>query len=187
MLRFPIYCCCLAPQLCLTLGDPMHSSPPGSSVLGVFQTRILEWVDISFSRGSSRPRNQTHVSWIAGRFFTVEPPGNPSYLRIKWVKICKVFRRVSDLFSCPFSNIVNKHTSTYTHMRSSSSYLSSDEREKDIASWLIMWKLHFIPCPVHCPSKSRDIHRACEIRAVCRGGSPATWGFSFLSRHWDEV
>ena len=108
-------------------------------------------------------------------------------VRIKWVKICKVFRRVSDLFSCPFSNIVNKHTCTQTHMKSSSSYLSSDEREKDIASWLIMWKLPFIPCLVHYTSKSQDTHRACEIRAVSRGGSPATWGFSFLSRHWDEV
>ena len=60
VLQFPIYCCLVA-QSCLTLGDPTDSSPPGSSVHGVFQTRILEWVDISFSRGCSRPRDQTHV------------------------------------------------------------------------------------------------------------------------------
>ena len=55
---------------CPTLGDPMDCSPPGSSVHGILQARILEWVAISFSRGSSRPRNQTQVSSIAGRFFT---------------------------------------------------------------------------------------------------------------------
>ena len=50
--------------------DPMVCSLPGSSVHGILQARILEWVAISFSRGSSQSRNQTHVSCIAGRFFT---------------------------------------------------------------------------------------------------------------------
>ena len=45
---------CSVAQLCLTLWDPMDCSPPGSSVHGIFQARILEWVAISFSRGSSR-------------------------------------------------------------------------------------------------------------------------------------
>ena len=53
-----------------TLCDPMDCSPPGSSVHWVSQARILEWVAISFSRGSSQFRNQTHVSCIACRFFT---------------------------------------------------------------------------------------------------------------------
>ena len=48
----------------------MVCSPPGSSVHGILQARILEWVAISFSRGSSWPRNQTRVSCIAGRWFT---------------------------------------------------------------------------------------------------------------------
>ena len=52
-------------------------SPPGSSAHGILQVRILEWVAISFSRGSSRPRYNTRVSCLAGRFFTVEPPGKP--------------------------------------------------------------------------------------------------------------
>ena len=52
------------------LCDPMDCSLPGSSVHGIFQARILEWVAISFSR-SSRPRDQTQVSHIAGRRFTV--------------------------------------------------------------------------------------------------------------------
>ena len=58
-------------QLCPTLCDPMDCSLPGSSIHGIFQTRVLEWVAISFSRGSSRPRDQTQVSRIAGRLFTV--------------------------------------------------------------------------------------------------------------------
>ena len=49
------------------LCDPMDCSLPHSSVHGIFQARVLEWVVISFSRGSSRPRNRTQVSRIAGR------------------------------------------------------------------------------------------------------------------------
>ena len=53
-------------QLCPTLCDPMDCSLSGSSVHGILQARILEWVAISFSRGSSQPRDQTRVSHIAG-------------------------------------------------------------------------------------------------------------------------
>ena len=56
-------------QLCLTLCDPVD--PPGSSIHGIHQARVLEWVAISFSRGSSRPRNRTQVSHIAGRRFNL--------------------------------------------------------------------------------------------------------------------
>ena len=58
-------------QSCQTLCNPMDCSPSGSSVHGIFQARALEWVAISFSRGSSQPRDQTRVSHIAGRRFTV--------------------------------------------------------------------------------------------------------------------
>ena len=54
-----------------TLFDPMNCSPPRSSVHGIFQARIMEWVAIPFSRGSSRPRDQTRVSCMTGRFFTI--------------------------------------------------------------------------------------------------------------------
>ena len=62
---------------CLTFCNSMYCSPLGSSVHGISEARILEWVTISFSRGSS-PREQTCVSYIsciAGRFFTPEPLG----------------------------------------------------------------------------------------------------------------
>ena len=55
---------CPIVKSCLTLGDPTDYSPPGSSVHGIFQARILEWVAISFSRGSSWPRVQTCISCI---------------------------------------------------------------------------------------------------------------------------
>ena len=51
--------------------DPMDCSPPGSSVHGIYQAGILEWVIISFSRGSSWPRDRTQVSHIADRFVSV--------------------------------------------------------------------------------------------------------------------
>ena len=57
-------------QSCPTLCDPVDYSLPGSSVHGILQARILEWVAISFSRGSSRSRDQNQVSRIADRFFT---------------------------------------------------------------------------------------------------------------------
>ena len=60
-------CCCLycwVSKSCLTLCDPMDCSPPGFSVHGISQARVLEWVAISFSRGSSWTRDRTHVSWI---------------------------------------------------------------------------------------------------------------------------
>ena len=58
-------------QSCPTLCNPMDCSPQGSSVHGIFQARVLEWVTISFSRGSSQARDQTRVACIAGRHFTV--------------------------------------------------------------------------------------------------------------------
>ena len=61
----------LVTQSCPTLCDPMDCSTPGSSVHGIFQAVVLEWVAISFSRGSSHPRDQTWVSCIAGRFYTI--------------------------------------------------------------------------------------------------------------------
>ena len=60
---------------CLALCDPMDCSCVGSSVHGILWARILEWVAISYSKGSSQPRDQTHV--LAGGFFTTEPPGKP--------------------------------------------------------------------------------------------------------------
>ena len=64
-------------QLCPTLCNPMDSSPPGSSVHGTLYIRILEWVAISFSKGSSWPRDWTWVSCMADSLLS-EPPGQPN-------------------------------------------------------------------------------------------------------------
>ena len=66
---------CSAAKLCLTLCDPMDCLLPGSSVLGISQAGILEWVAVSFSRRSSQLRDHIHVSCLAGGFSTTKPPG----------------------------------------------------------------------------------------------------------------
>ena len=66
----------LVTHSCLTVFDPMDHSPPGSSVHGILQAKILEWVAIYFSRGSSQPRDRTQVSHIAGRCFNLWATGD---------------------------------------------------------------------------------------------------------------
>ena len=61
-----VYYCCLVAESCPTPCDPMDCSCPGYPVHGISQARMLEWVAISFSRGSSWPRDWIHISW-AGR------------------------------------------------------------------------------------------------------------------------
>ena len=83
-------CVCACARTCLvtqsrpTLCNTMDHSPPASSVHGILQARILEWIAFPFSRGSSQPRNWTRVSCIAGGFFTIwvtrEAP--------MWMSIC---------------------------------------------------------------------------------------------------
>ena len=78
-LVLPSVCLCVCAQSlqsCLTPCDPMDCNPPGSSVHGILQGRVLEWVAKPSSRESFQPRNQTHASCIsctAGKFFTAEP------------------------------------------------------------------------------------------------------------------
>ena len=57
-------------ELCLTFCDPMEYSLPGSSLHGILQARVLEWVPMPFSRGSSQPRDRPASSSLAGGFFT---------------------------------------------------------------------------------------------------------------------
>ena len=64
-------------QSCLTLCDPMDNSPPGSSVHGILQARILEWVAVPSSRGSSQPRDWTRSPTLQADSLSSEPPGKP--------------------------------------------------------------------------------------------------------------
>jgi len=79
----------LAAQSCLTLCDPMDCSPLGSSAHGISQSRILEWVAISSSRQSSRPRDWIWVSSIAGRHFTLWPTREAIVSLLLTVKLWK--------------------------------------------------------------------------------------------------
>ena len=72
-----------------TLCNPMDCSPPGSSVHGILQARILEWVAISFSRESSRPRDWIQVSRIAGRCFNLWATREAHY--IIWMMSSQIF------------------------------------------------------------------------------------------------
>ena len=67
---------CLVTQSCPTLCDPMDYSSSGSSVHGILQARILEWVAMPSSRGSPQPRDQTQVYHVAGSLPS-KPPGKP--------------------------------------------------------------------------------------------------------------
>ena len=97
-------------QSCPTLCNPMDCSPPGSSVHGIFQARVLEWVAISFSGGPSWPKNRTPVSLIAGRHFTLWAT-REAHLRAYLGDIvrqipdhcrkCEYYSKMSQLFGFP--------------------------------------------------------------------------------------
>ena len=71
-------------QSCPTLYDPIDYSPPGSFIPGILWARILNWVAIPFSRGSSRPRDQSWVSRVAGMFFTIRATRE---VWMRWIKL----------------------------------------------------------------------------------------------------
>ena len=70
------YVCMKLTQLCLTLSNPMDCSPQGFSVYGILQARILEWVAIPFSSGSSWPRDRSQVPHIAGILYHLSYQGS---------------------------------------------------------------------------------------------------------------
>ena len=80
---------------CLTLCNPMDCSLPGSSVHGILQARILEWVAVSFSRGYSpdpgiEPKSLVSAA-LAGRVFITAPPGKPINVYLKQSNVGKVW------------------------------------------------------------------------------------------------
>ena len=82
-------------QSCPALRNSMHCNPPGSSVHGILQAKILEWIAMPSSRGSSQPRDQTCAScscYIAGGFFTTEPLGKPKTVT---ASICSMLHLVT--------------------------------------------------------------------------------------------
>ena len=71
--------CAQSLWFCPTVCDPADCSPTGSSALGILQTRILEWVAIPSSRGSSRPRDQIHISCLTVDYLPLSHQRSPTY------------------------------------------------------------------------------------------------------------
>ena len=111
----------LVSKFCLILCNPMDCSPPGSSVHGISQARIHEWVAISFSRRSSQPRDRPHDSCIGRQSLTAEPPGKATmeyYSAIKrdeiWVICTGSFPEMQmDLQSVTHSEVSQKEKNKY--------------------------------------------------------------------------
>ena len=88
-----------------SLCDPTDCSPPGSSVHGISQARTKVWAAIFFSREFSWPRDRTHFSCLAGRFFTTEPPGKASdgFLGSRWSQCAqKVYSSIALILTTAF-------------------------------------------------------------------------------------
>ena len=77
--------CAKSLQSCQTVYDPMDCNPPGCTIHGIFQARMPEWVAMPSSRGSSQPRDQTHISCVScmvDRFFITVPPVKPQHTEL---------------------------------------------------------------------------------------------------------
>ena len=99
MCQFLCAVLCLVAQLCPALYDPKDCSLTGSSAMGILQARILEWAAMVSSRRFSQPRDQTQVSCIAGRFFTIWALGKPQHYILLQVQMPK-YRSVLSLNVC---------------------------------------------------------------------------------------
>ena len=105
--------CYLVTQSCPTLCDPMDCSPPGSSVHGISQARILEWVAISSSRGSSWPRDQTYVSCIGRQILYLWTTREaPDFTWFHWFSYLRIQFRIPH-FSLDVSQSLNSENSAY--------------------------------------------------------------------------
>ena len=108
-------------QSCPTLCDPVDCSLPGSSIHGVLQARILEWVAISFCRGSSRPRDQIWVSRIPGRHFNLWAAREAPYIRsVQFSSVPQSCSTLCDPMNCstpglPVHHQLMEFTQTHVH------------------------------------------------------------------------
>ena len=123
-------CCTVCVSLCvqsrLTLCDPMDYSPPGSSVHGISQARILECVAISSSRGSFQPRDQTQFSCIADRFFTI------------WAtREAPIYK---NNYALRLSEVYSPDTRLAQYLKINVIQLSTDFKTKNILSFQMIYK-----------------------------------------------
>ena len=148
----------------------MNYSLPDSSVHGISQARILEWVAISFSRASSRPRNGTRVSCLAGGFFTAEPPESHQGSRFSpcsmWNCLKWCYRKASVSVKSTYIYFFKICTFELTfsfyfeiipnvQQRIVSLYLCRRGRRQGFYPWVgkIPWRRKWQPTPVFLPGK----------------------------------
>ena len=132
--------CAKSLKSCLTLCDPMNCSPPGSSVYEILQERIPEWVAMPFSRGSSWPRDQTHVSYVSctGRQVLY----HQHHSQIPDVRARKISRM--QMTTLPETAVVKSKKNWYAHMQQLPNiflmihwgFLRQDRRAARPASWV---------------------------------------------------
>ena len=143
----------------------MDCSPPGSSVHGTSQARILEWVAICFSRGSSRPQDQTISPALAGEFFTAEPWASP----IEWI-VVQLLNYVR-LFVTPWT-AVHQASLSITNSRSLLKLMSIKSVKP--SNHLILCHPLFLPSSIFPSIRVFSNESALPIRW------PKYWSFSFL-------
>ena len=131
-------------QLCLALCSLIDYSLRGSSVNGIFQARMLVWVAISFSRGSSWPLDQKCISCLAGEFFTTEPPGKNKG-EVKEEEVFIKWQSWKCQQTDPQKLTKKKWTLTQWHTR--------DSKHGNLVVGIIQWKRNLtlvIPVTVFC-------------------------------------
>ena len=141
-------CMCSVTQLCLHLCNPMDCSPPGSSVHGILQARILEWIAIAFSRGSSLHVYGLFILRVSGFFFFFlnRPEGSLMNKDIRnlrsrdWVSQDPVTSIPGDLdksFDLPDTDFIHHNNEDMIlSSQSKPDYFSGDWRERSIWDWL---------------------------------------------------
>ena len=108
---------CIVAQSCPTLCDPMDCSPLAPLSIGILQARILEWVAMASSRGSSQPGDQIQVSRAAGRLLTVWATREiKQYITFEFQKILIIFQR--SWMSLHYYSLVEFHISWQYHLQS---------------------------------------------------------------------
>ena len=166
-MRHQVYCCfCLVAKSCPTLCYPVYCSSPGSSVHGISQARILEGVAISFSRGSSWPRDRTCIFSLPGRYFTLEPPRKPT-----WSLLEKLFFKKKKKAHC-FQKCCRWPPGSH-HVRSSDGTL-----------YILMWQLFYfflVASVLSCWPGNKPASSALEGRFLTAGSPGQSVSLEYLA------
>ena len=180
---------CRHAQSCPILCDPMDCSPPGSTVHGIFQIRIMEWVAISSSRASSWTRDSTHISyvscigrWILYHWATWEAPfSHISYYRI----LSRVFSAILQFSSVQFSSVQSlSHVRLFATpqtvaCQASLSITNSRSSLKLTSIKSMMPSRHLILCRPHLLPPISPSIRVFSNESTLRMRWPKYWSFSF--------